>query len=396
MRVREASVALKVVSMEELKLEVLFEPERSGESVAAVCRRRGISRASFYRYRQRYLAEGIDGLQAKPRQPLTSPARIDPRLEQAICALRKQHPRWGARRIRAELARAGVDAPAKSTIHRTLTRNHLVAPRPPRRRPAKKRFERPVANDLWQIDATQVKLASGGRVWVVDIVDDHARYLLAAHACEALSGEAVWACFVTASAAYGLPRQLLSDNGTYFTGRPHGVEVAFERRLADVGVELICAAPAHPETLGKLERFHRTLKEWLHDEGPASDIDELQTLLDRFRIHYNQERPHQGIGDLTPAERYLPTAPLGELTLAEPDQPVYPNHAVVRKVGPHGDVGYDGLIIGLGRRWAGAHVRIDHVDQLIHIYHGTDLVRSLLPDRSRIYQSRSLRPKRRP
>jgi transposase InsO family protein len=396
MRVREASVALKVVSMEELKLEVLFEPERSGESVAAVCRRRGISRASFYRYRQRYLAEGIDGLQAKPRQPLTSPARIDPRLEQAICALRKQHPRWGARRIRAELARAGVDAPAKSTIHRTLTRNHLVAPRPPRRRPAKKRFERPVANDLWQIDATQVKLASGGRVWVVDIVDDHARYLLAAHACEALSGEAVWACFVTASAAYGLPRQLLSDNGTYFTGRLHGVEVAFERRLADVGVELICAAPAHPETLGKLERFHRTLKEWLHDEGPASDIDELQTLLDRFRIHYNQERPHQGIGDLTPAERYLPTAPLGELTLAEPDQPVYPNHAVVRKVGPHGDVGYDGLIIGLGRRWAGAHVRIDHVDQLIHIYHGTDLVRSLLPDRSRIYQSRSLRPKRRP
>jgi len=108
--VREASVALKVVSMEELKLEVLFEPERSGDSVAAVCRRRGISRASFYRYRRRYLAEGIDGLQAKPRQPLTSPARIDPRLEQAICALRKDHPRWGARRIRAELARAGVEA----------------------------------------------------------------------------------------------------------------------------------------------------------------------------------------------------------------------------------------------------------------------------------------------
>ena len=215
-------MALRVVSMEELKLEVLFEPDRSGESVAAVCRRRGISRASFYRYRQRYLAEGIDGLQAKPRQPLTSPARIDPRLEQAICALRKEHPRWGARRIRAELARAGVDAPAKSTIHRTLTRNHLVAAQPPRRRPAKKRFERAVANDLWQIDATQVKLAGGERAWLVDIVDDHARYLLAAHACVALGGEAVWSCFVTAAAQHGLPRQLLSDNGTYFTGRLHG------------------------------------------------------------------------------------------------------------------------------------------------------------------------------
>jgi transposase len=164
-------VALRVVSMQELKLEVLFEPERSGESVAAVCRRRGISRASFYRYRRRYLADGVDGLQARPRRPRTSPGRIDPRLEQAICALRKEHPRWGARRIRAELARVGVEPPAVSTIHQTLTRNHLVAPQRPRRRPAKKRFERPAANDLWQIDATQVKLAEDERVWVVDIVD---------------------------------------------------------------------------------------------------------------------------------------------------------------------------------------------------------------------------------
>ena len=389
-------MALGVVSMEELKLEVLFEPGRSGESVAAVCRRRGISRASFYRYRRRYLADGVDGLEARSRRPLASPGRIDPRLEQLICALRKERPRWGARRIRAELARAGVDPPAVSTVHQTLKRNHLVAPQPPRRRPAKKRFERPVANDLWQIDATQVKLAGEERVWVVDIVDDHARYLLAAHACTALDGEAVWACFVAASAAYGLPRQLLSDNGTYFTGRLHGVEVAFERRLAEVGVELICAAPAHPETLGKLERFHRTVKEWLRDERPATDVAGLQALLDRFRTHYNHERPHQGIGDLTPAERYLPNPPLGELTLAEPNEPVYPKHTVVRKVGPHGDVGYDGLIIGLGRRWAGAHVRIDPVAQLIHIYHGSDLIRSLLPDRSRIYQSRGLHPKRRP
>lgn len=382
--------------MEELKLEVLFEPERSGESVAAVCRRQGISRASFYRYRRRFLAEGIEGLQLRSRRPLTSPGRIDPRLEQAICELRKRHPRWGARRIRSELARAGVDPPAASTVHQTLKRNHLVAPQPPRRRRAKKRFERPVANDLWQIDATQVVLAHGERVWVIDIVDDHARYLLAAHACHALSGEAVWACFVAASAAYGLPRQLLSDNGSYFTGRLLGVEVAFERRLAEVGVELICAAPAHPETLGKLERFHRTLKEWLHDQRPATHLEQLQGRLDRFRTHYNHERPHQGIGGLTPAERYQPKAPPDELTLAEPDQPHYPKHALVRKVSASGNVTYQRLTIGVGRRWAGAHVRIVPVDQLIHIYHGTQLLRSLLPDRSRTYQPRHPRNTRRP
>jgi hypothetical protein len=204
------------------------------------------------------------------------------------------------------------------------------------------------------------------------------------------------AASLAASAAYGLPRQLLSDNGSYFTGRLTGIEVAFERRLAEVGVELICAAPAHPQTLGKLERLHRTLKEWLHDQQPATHLDQLQARLDRFRNHYNQERPHQGIGDLTPAERYQPNAPLGQLPLADTDQPRYPKHALVRKVSASGNVTYQRLTIGLGRRWAGARVRIVAIDQLIHIYHGTELVRSLLPDPSRTYQPRHPRNKRRP
>src|SRR5207244_1138407 len=142
-----------------------------------------------------------------------------PQLEARIVELRKRHPRWGARRIHAELARAGAEPPAVSTIHRALTRNHLVAAQPPRRAKADKRFERPVANDLWQIDATQVKLAAGERAWVIDCLDDHARFLLAAVACRRPTGEAAWACFVAASSAHGLPRQLLSDNGSCFTGR---------------------------------------------------------------------------------------------------------------------------------------------------------------------------------
>ena len=155
-----------------------------------------------------------------------------------------------------------------ATIHRALRRNHLVAPQPPRRPKASRRFEREAANDLWQIDGTQVKLADGQSAWVVDCLDDHARFLLAAIACASPTGEAAWACFVSASSAYGLPRQLLSDNHTSFTGRLLGITVEFERKLAEVCVELINAAPAHPQTLGKLERFHRTLKEWLEDEGP--------------------------------------------------------------------------------------------------------------------------------
>lgn len=207
-------MALKVVSMTELRLEVFFEPERTGETVAEVCARRGISRVSFYRYRRRLLEEGAEGLHPRSRRPRVSPARIDPLLEAEICTLRRQHPRWGARRIRAELRRAGVDPPATSTVHQALHRNYLIAAQPPRKRKADKRFERDVPNDLWQIDATQVSLADGAQAWVVDCIDDHARLLLSAIACESPSGDAAWRCFTSAAAQHGLPRQLLSDNGS--------------------------------------------------------------------------------------------------------------------------------------------------------------------------------------
>jgi transposase InsO family protein len=392
-------MALKVVSMEELKLEVLLEPDRTGETVAEVCERHGISRASFYRYRRRYLEEGVAGLTPRSRRPRSSPAQIEPALEARIVELRRRQRRWGARRIYAELVRAGIEPPAVATIHRALRRNHLVASRPARRPKASRRFERELANDLWQIDGTQVRLASSDPAWVVDCLDDHARFLLAAIACASPTGAAAWDCFVAASSAHGLPRQLLSDNHTSFTGRRFGVTVAFERRLAEVGVELINAAPAHPQTLGKLERFHRTLKEWLEDEGPALDLEHLQLLLDRFREHYNGERPHQGIGNRTPAERYLPApaTPLGKLAFGEAEsRPDYPPHSLLRKVWRNGVVSYDGLAITLGKQYAGAVVRIVEVGELVHAYLGDELIRVLAPDRSRRCQKLGKRPRRRP
>jgi transposase InsO family protein len=392
-------VALKVVSMEELKLQVLLEPERTGETIAEVCARHGVSRASFYRYRRRYLEEGVDGLAPRSRRPRSSPAKLEPLLEARIVELRRRHPRWGARRIHAELARAGIEPPAVATIHRALRRNHLVAPQPPRRPKATRRFEREVANDLWQIDGTQVKLATGEPAWVVDCLDDHARFLLAAIACASPTGEAAWACFVQASAAYGLPRQLLSDNHSSFTGRLLGITVAFERKLAEAGVELINAAPSHPQTLGKLERFHRTLKEWLEDEGPAADLEHLQLLLDRFCSHYNDERPHQGIGNLTPAERYLPAppgpAPPRELEPAQAEgAPAYPPYSLTRKVWDNGVVGYQRLAVNVGRRYRGATVRLLEVGELVHVYLGEELIHVAALDRKRRYQRRGKKRRR--
>lgn len=382
-------MALQVVSREELKLQVLREPERTGDSVAEVCRRRGISRETYYLYRRRYGEEGLAGLKPRSRRPRVSPGRIDPLLEAEICELRRRHPRWGARRIRAELRRAGVAPPATSTIHQVLRRNHLVASRPRRRQRADKRFEREVPNDLWQIDATEVVLASGEKAWIVDCLDDHARFLLAALACDIPTAETAWACFTGAAAEHGLPRQLLSDNGSIFTGRFLGVEVAFERGLAEVGVDLLTARPYHPQTLGKLERFHRTLKEWLEDERPAHDVGELQLLLERFQTHYNEERPHQGIADLTPLERYAGSARAGVLdapALAPGEEPSYPPRSIVRAVAANGVFAYGGSHINIGVRFAGARVRIVESGELVRVYYGEKLVRSLAPDRSRRYQ----------
>jgi len=135
-------VVLKVVTMAELRFEVLFEPARTEETVADVCRRYGICRDTYYRYRRRYLTEGIEGLEHRPRKPKTSPAQIPTDVELRIVEMRTTHPRWGARRIRAELLREGIDAPAVSTVHQALRRNGLVAAQPRHKAKADRRFER--------------------------------------------------------------------------------------------------------------------------------------------------------------------------------------------------------------------------------------------------------------
>jgi transposase InsO family protein len=383
---------LKVMDMAEMRLEILLEVAHSGASVAEVCRRHGISRQSFYVYKRRFEAEGLEGLEPRSRRPLRPAGQIDAGLELEICRLRKDHPGWGARRIRAELTRAGRAAPAVSTIHVVLVRNHLVAPQPPRRDPAQLRFERAHPNDLWQIDATRILLADEQPIWVMDLLDDHARYLLAAVVADQPTGEAAWRCFESAMRRYGVPRQLLSDNGTCFTGRLRGTEVDFERRIKALGVTPITSRPYHPQTLGKLERFHRTLKEWLATQTAAEHPGELQSLLDRFRRHYNLERPHQGIGDQTPAERYQPGVPTppGQ----DPDPPSYPPHAQVRTVTATGCIGYRGYLIGLGVRWTKARVMVTTLDRVTHVYLGDTLIRSLIIDPNRYYQPMEPTPQR--
>jgi transposase InsO family protein len=386
-------MALKVMTVAEMRLELLLEAARSGESVAAVCRRHGISRETFYVYKRRFLAEGPDGLEPRPKTPLRQPRRMAADVEDQICRMRKEHPRWGARRIKTELARAGFEAPAISSIHRAMVRNDLVVQLPQRPRPALLRFERATPNDLWQIDATLLRLVDGEKVWVMDILDDHARFCLAARVGDGPTGQAAWNCFAWAAARYGLPTQLLSDNGSCFTGRLKDHEVEFERRLSVLGVKLIHSRPYHPQTLGKLERFHRTLKEWLKDEPAARSPVELQEQLDNFRRHYNEKRPHQGIEDATPAERYRPGTP-EVLPVPPEDPPVLPSPrgAILRWVNRNGAFSYRGFAIGVGKAWARYQLRIVEVEGVVQVFHGDELIRALVLDPNRSFQGTGHRP----
>lgn len=187
-------MALKVVSMPELRREVLLET-KGPVNLSRRCAGAWGSRATYYRYRRRYLLEGLEGLEDCSRRPHQMPARMDPQIEMEICTMRKNHPAGAPARIQAELVRKAIVPPAVSSIHQALRRNHLVAQQPPRRPKAFKRFQRDVANDLWQIDATQVKLVDRKKAWVVDVIDDHSRYLLAALAATAPTGDGASDCF---------------------------------------------------------------------------------------------------------------------------------------------------------------------------------------------------------
>lgn len=354
------------------RLQVVQTPVLRGWTVAQTCEFYGISAATFYVWRARFRADGVVGLQPRSRRPHTSPGRTPRDVEDAITGMRRAHPGWGARRIRDQLVLAGQDPPAVSTIHAVLVRHGLVEPQPSVVA-APGRFERDRPNDLWQIDATEWELTDGSIAQIIDIIDDHSRMLVAAMVWPGLSGHVAWVTLAGAIDVYGPPRQLLSDNARWLTGRSHGGVATFERRCWRLHIDTIQSSAYHPQTLGKLERHHRTVKQWLADQPAADTIATLQILLDNYRHHYNHHRPHQGINGTIPAIRYH-TSPN-----ATPTGPP-PTIEFTRTVAANGVIHYAGWHIHIGRRWATTAVTlIEHADKL-RIIHADQLIATVSLD----------------
>jgi transposase InsO family protein len=294
-----------------LKLAVMAFADGEPMVVSALCAREGVSTKTFYKYVARYRAEGEAGFEVRSRRPNSSPGQTPFEVEDRIVVLRKQLDDagldHGPTTLQWHLLREPTlkgRVPSVATIHRILVRRGLVTPQP-HKRPKSSwiRFEAPRPNEWWQIDFMQWIIATGA-VSVFNIMDDHSRVLARSKAVEHPTTTEAWATFCEATLVWGMPAGVLSDNGLAFSGKLHGFETVFEANLRDAGIRPFTGRPFHPQTTGKVERFQQTLKKWLRKQPLAADVVELQAQLDTFADYYNHERPHQGIGRVTPASRW--------------------------------------------------------------------------------------------
>ncbi len=362
-------------------------------NVSEVCRTGGVSRKTFYKWAARCQAEGLAGLEPRSRRPRSSPRRIAVEVEDAIVACRQRLSDrgldHGATTVHWHLT---VDpawqgrVPSVATIHRVFVRRGLVTPQPKKRpKGSWRRFEAPAPNEWWQIDAIEWTIRSGV-VHVFNIIDDHSRVAVRSRAVSKATSTEAWTAFCQGAQQWGLPAGVLSDNGLSFSGRLHGFEVLFEANLRDAGIRPFTGRPFHPQTTGKVERFQQTLKKWLRQQPLANTIGELQGQLDRFVHIYNHERPHQGIGRVTPVTRWHATPASGPA--AEPlPHPQFPKaHVRTAVVGSNGSVEASKVMIGLGAEYIGQTATIIIDDRYASVYINDHLVRHLKIDPARRYQ----------
>lgn len=378
----------------EAKLRAVLAAGVVGLRVKDLCVELEISRQTFYKYKRRWESEGPAGLVERSRRPHRSPALIPVEVEDEIVRLRKTLPLdKGAQTIAYHLARSGWAVPSVATIHRALVRRGMVVAQPEKRpRSAWRRFEWPRPNDAWQIDATCWALRSGREVWVMDVLDDHSRVVVAARVCGGPTGEAAWGALCDGAEHHGLPAHVMSDNGTCFTGRfLSGAEVAFERDLRSLGIHHILSTPGHPQTCGKLERFHQTLKKWLRTQPIARSHAQLQDQLDWFLGFYNNDRPHRALAGATPLERWNASQ------RATPADPILaPPHADLRAVASNGVINWNHRRIAVGPGLNGQQLLVIARDDDLAIFGPTGLVRRLRLDRTRSYQPNGQPPGPRP
>jgi transposase InsO family protein len=365
---KELDMPWKVHSLMSSRKEFVLLARPGDNNIAELCRRAGISRKTGYKWINRYVAQGQTGLFDRPRTPSNSPTATPLEIQEAIFEIRQMHPAWGGRKIHALLLTLGLaDAPAASTISNLLKRNGYIDPQESLKHKGWQRFEAPAANDLWQMDFKGHFEAANQRCHPLTVLDDHSRYSICLKACGDQRRERVRNALADTFRMYGLPRRILCDNGPpWGTSDRQNPYTRLALWLMRLGIEVVHSRSYHPQTLGKEERFHRTLKAELLNYCGNLDLDGCQARFDWWRTIYNTERPHEALDMAVPASRYSISPrrfpeKLPEIEYGPGDQ--------VRKVQDKGRVSYLGQQYQIGKVFHGERVAIrpTRVDGLLDV-----------------------------
>jgi transposase InsO family protein len=308
-----------------------------------LCRRFGISPQTAYKWLQRFAEKGSAGLTDRSRRPLSSPRASAVQVQDAVVTLRIQHPAWGGRKISRRLRDLNLAQVAPSTVTSILHRYELISTDASERATPWQRFEREAPNALWQVDFKGYFETPEGRCSPLTMLDDHSRFNVALHACGDTTTGVVQTQMERVFRLYGLPVQINFDNGAPW-GAPSSPGQLTELGvwLVRLGVHVSHSRPYHPQTNGKDERFHRSLKAEVLNGRSFESLARVQTALDHWRAIYNHERPHEALKMATPISRYQPSARL------------FPEHLTAIEYAAHDEVscvGWDGILRFRGRRY---------------------------------------------
>jgi transposase InsO family protein len=339
------------MTVENQRQEFVTMAQGSGIHMVELCRRFDVSPKTGYKWVARYRGEGPQALSDRSRRPHHTPRRTAAAPEAAVCELRREHSSWGARKIRRRLQDLKtLKVPACSTITRILHRHGLMESSPGTQRSPWQRFEYPTPNALWQMDFKGPIKSLSGRIHPLTVLDDHSRYSIVLQCLSNETEPGVRMALTDAFRKYGLPDRMLMDNGSPWGSGPWSEPTALSAWMMRLGIKPLHSRPYHPQTCGKDERFHRTLKLELLSQAQWRDVPHLQDRANSWRHIYNHERPHEALHGATPASCYRPSLRAYPEVLPTIE---YGREMAVRLVGPNGRVLFHGKTYSVGKAFRG-------------------------------------------
>ncbi|TCC26899.1 IS481 family transposase [Kribbella speibonae] len=387
---------MREMSVAEQRYQAVLAVISGGETVKDTAARFGVSRQTLHAWLAKYEAGGVENLGDGSHRPRSCPHQMPAVVEVAVAELRRAHPTWGPRRLVHELRRDGAGGmvpvgmlPSESAVYRALVRLSLIDPGARRPRDRKwRRWERGRPMELWQMDVVGgFVLADGRRAKALTGIDDHSRYCVSAYLMLRESAQRVCEGLALAMRSYGVPEEILTDNGKVFTGRFNQppVEVLFDRICRENGITHRLTQPRSPTTTGKVERFHRALRTEFRTDRVFADLEAAQAELDAWVTEYNYRRPHQAIGMATPADRFLqpapaPVTPLRQFEVSRPDPGRGDGYWVARRASRTGVVCVSWQQVCLGIAAAGRNIDVWVTDTVLQFFDGDQLLRTQTRD----------------